>query len=320
MSDHRDEFLTEEEAAALWKRAAMLQSEAIQRAESARRESAEGALTTASTSPPEDGYALEHVRSAAIEAGISAEFLDAALTDMKAQNVMKPERPAGRLLRKFIGDQPDVITARRIIEAPPRQVLATMEELLPKDPYKLSLVDRSGDVLNGGLLTFNIEGAGWTATEGFAQTAAAADFRQVVATLTPLGDSSCELTMHGPVAWAHRTNAGIGAGLVGFGSVLGFAGGTAGGSALAAALVASGVGVAVAAAAAAAMTVGGTVLATVGGTIGFQKIYDYSIAKGQQGLDAMLAALAMKAQGGWGLSLAAEEAPPKALAEPSTPE
>lgn len=322
MSDHIDDFLSEEDAAALWKRAAMLQSEALQQAEAARRERAEDALAPGADPLQDSGYALEHVRAAAIEAGIGAEFLDAALTDMKAVGVMKPKRPAGRLIRRFIGDQPDVITARRLIEAPPEAVLRAMEEMLPKEPYKLTLVDRTGDALKGGLLTFSIEGANWTATDGFARTAAAADFRQVVATLDPMGEdgSRCELTFRGPVAWAQRINAGIGAGIVGFTSVMGFGAGTLGGSALAGALVASGVGAAIAAAAAAALTVGATVLATVGGTLGFQKMYDYSIDQGQKGLDAMLAALAMKAQGGWGLTLPTDTDSPKALAEPRTPE
>lgn len=318
MSDH-EEFFSEEQAAALWKRAAMLQSEAIQQAEAARRERAGTDLVPANT-PDHTGYALEHVRAAAVEAGIGAEFLDAALTDMRAAEVMKPARPAGRILRRFIGHQPDVVTSRRLIEASPAEVLASMEEILPKEPYLLTLEDRSGDPLNGGMLTFHIEGAGWTASSGFAYTAAAADFRKVIATLAPMGEdgSRCELTVHSPVAWAHRTNAGIGGGLVAFGSVLGFAGGTLGGTALATGLVASGIGAVFAAGAAAAVTVGGTVLATVGGTLGFQKLYDYSIGKGQQGLDAMLAAIAMHAQGGWGLGPAADSEA-KAIAEPRTP-
>lgn len=321
MADH-DEFFSEEQAAALWKRAAMLQSEAIQQAEAARRERAGTDLAGTSDVDADRGYALEHVRAAAVEAGIGAEFLDAALTDMKAEQVMKPERPSGRLLRRFIGSQPDVITARRLIEAPPAKVLKAMEELLPKEPYKLTLVDRSGEPLNGGLLTFNIEGAGWTATAGFAYTAAAADLRKIIATLVPIGEDGtrCELTVHGPVAWAQRTNAAIGAGLVTVGSGLGFGGGTLAGTALATALVASGVGAVVAAGAAAAVTVGSTVLAAVGGTLGFQKMYDYSIGKGQEGMDAMLSAIAIHAQGGWGLGPSGAEDDVRALATPRTPE
>lgn len=321
MSDHNDDFLSEEQAASLWKRAAMLQSEALQRAESARREEAGKALAPASPAKPEDGYALEHVREAAIEAGISAEFLDAALTDMRAATAMEPKRRVGRLTRSFIGDPPGVVTVQRLILAAPEAVLRSMEELLPGEPYRLTLVDRSGDPLNGGVLTFNIEGAGWVATtmDTFTQAASGADFRQVLATLRPVDDGeSCELTLHAPVEWAQRVNAAIGVGMVSFAGAAGFGVGSIGGSVLSGALVASGVGIVVAAAAAAAVAVGGTLVAAGTGTVGFQKIYQYSLRKGRQGLEGMIAALAMNAQGGWGLAPPEDEAGPKALADPKT--
>ncbi|MEE8147513.1 MAG: hypothetical protein V3T24_07920, partial [Longimicrobiales bacterium] len=81
------EFLTEEEAARLWQRAAQLQAEAARRAEKSGSEKAEskGAESaTADVAPPE-GYALTHVRSAALEVGITDEFVDAALADLRAE-------------------------------------------------------------------------------------------------------------------------------------------------------------------------------------------------------------------------------------------
>jgi hypothetical protein len=321
VSDHNDEFLTEDQAAALWKRAAMLQSEALQQAESARREEAGKALSPASRTGPDEGYALEHVRAAGIEAGISEEFLEAALTDMRAATAMEPKRRVGRLVRSFIGDPPEVVTLRRLIDAPPEAVLRSMEELLPMAPYNLTLVDRTGDPLNGGVLTFNIEGAGWIAatTDTFTGTASGADFRQVLATLRVVGEGdSCEVTLHAPVAWAQGVNAAIGAGMVSFVGAGGFFLGSVGGSVLAGALVASGVGVAVAAAAAAASAVGGTLVAAVAGTAGFQKLYEYSLSKGRKGLEGMIAALALKAQGGWGLTPPRDESEPGVLADPRT--
>ena len=101
------EFLNEEEAAQLWQRAAQLQAEAARRAEKAESDRAETEASgeTADVAPPE-GYALTHVRSAALEVGIANEFVDAALADLRAGRALSqgkrgwrpgavvPQRPA----------------------------------------------------------------------------------------------------------------------------------------------------------------------------------------------------------------------------------
>ena len=79
------DHLTEEQAARLWQRAAALQTEAARKAESQW----DGRQLPSGTEHPEDptdsGYAIEHVRAAAIEAGIGAEFLEAALGRERVQ-------------------------------------------------------------------------------------------------------------------------------------------------------------------------------------------------------------------------------------------
>ena len=82
--DRDPKFLSEEEAARFWQRAAQLQAEAAQKAEALAggREGEE-----ADVDPPE-GYALTHVRSAALEAGISEKFMDAALADVHAERAL----------------------------------------------------------------------------------------------------------------------------------------------------------------------------------------------------------------------------------------
>ena len=112
------DFLDEEEAARLWQRAAQLQAEAAQRAEKAENETAEtGAAEseTADGAPPE-GYALTHVRSAALEVGIANEFVDAALADLHAERTL-PKKKRRRLARWFLGNPPETHTVRRVIEA-----------------------------------------------------------------------------------------------------------------------------------------------------------------------------------------------------------
>ena len=77
MEDLREGPLTEEEAARLWSRAAQLQAEAIRRSEASETAEASADLVA------REGYDLEHVRTAAIEAGIGAEHFDAALRRFK---------------------------------------------------------------------------------------------------------------------------------------------------------------------------------------------------------------------------------------------
>ena len=84
--------LTEEEAAKLWQRAAHLQAEALQRADGGNEDEA-----PASDEERAQGYALAHVREAAIEAGIAAEYLDAALADVRAEQVIHRDARSGRV-------------------------------------------------------------------------------------------------------------------------------------------------------------------------------------------------------------------------------
>ena len=149
------EFLTEEEAARLWQRAAQLQAEAARRAEKAESKEAESA--TADVAPPE-GYALTHVRSAALEVGIPDEFVDAALADLRAERALPQDKRGWRLARWFLKDPPETQTARRVIEASAADVLSATEAVFPVEPYRLTLTDRQGDPLKGGFLIFDVRG------------------------------------------------------------------------------------------------------------------------------------------------------------------
>ena len=86
-------FLSEEEAARLWQRAAQLQAEAARKAEELAQ-AADGAHESAPENKDVDapgGYALTHVRSAALEVGIGSEFMDAALADLRAEGALPEE-------------------------------------------------------------------------------------------------------------------------------------------------------------------------------------------------------------------------------------
>lgn len=141
-------------------------------------------------------------------------------------------------------------------------------------------------------------------TDGFKGEASAADLREVLVTLRASADApnETELTLRGPVAWAHRLNAGVGGVVVGMCGVTGGGIGWAASGALAGALLGSAVvSIPVAAALAAAVTVGSAVGSSALALVGFRGLYGYSIGKGRQGLESLLSVVAVEAQGGWGL-------------------
>ena len=74
MTDADSEILSEDEAGSVWARAAELQAKAAGRVD---------APDAQSSVMPAPGYSLAHVRAAAVEAGIAAEFVDAAMADVR---------------------------------------------------------------------------------------------------------------------------------------------------------------------------------------------------------------------------------------------
>lgn len=303
MSERDTEYLSESEAVRLWQRAAELQAEAARRAEvRAEEEDAAEAGRVASRVAPE-GYALTHVRAAALEAGITAEFVDAALADLRAEREVPTGGLGSGLARRVIPSALDAIVVRRVVEASAEEVLSAMETVLPAEPYRLALVDRRGDPLDGGVLIFDIQGAGIGATQGLAAEAAWADLRQVHVSLRaiPGGSPACEVTIRGPVAWAHSLNAGFSTAFVGASGGLGYVAGSFGGMAVAGILTGLGVGVGAAAAASTAVVIGGVVAGGALGLRGFRWIYDYSIRKGARALGGIAGSVAVRAQGGFGV-------------------
>lgn len=300
MTDER-EFLTEAEALKLWERAAQLQAEEARRAEARAASAAEGELDE-DASPRPDGYALTHVRAAALEAGIGEEFVEAALTEVRATRATQLVAPGSRRISRWLLGKPeDSITARRVVGATPAAVLQAMEEILPQEPYTLTLRERLGSPESGGTLVFDIQGVGFaaTGTPGFRSDASHADLRQVYVTLAPLpGDMPrTEVTVRSPVAWAFRLNAGVSMAMSLVGGGLTFLLSGAIGSGLAF-LGPVGFGLLVAA--------GGTV-GGVGAFTGMRGVYRAGLKRGVRALHGLLANVAARAEGGWGFSPGTEE-------------
>ena len=307
------EFLNEEEAAQLWQRAAQLQAEAARRAEKAESDRAEteaAAGDTADVAPPE-GYALTHVRSAALEVGIANEFVDAALADLRAERALPQGKRAWRLARWFLKDPPETQTARRVIEAAAVDVLSATEAVVREgEPYRLALTDRLGDPLKGGFLVFDVQGLNSPFPRDFALEAKYGGIRQVFLSLQPIEEAtpSCEVTLRSPVAWSHNQDLAVGGVVTGITGAVGLGLGLAGAAAVAA-IGLSGIGVVVAPA---ILVAGG---ATGGGlgVKGYRAMYRYAMRRGQRALDGLLGAVASRAEGGWGITKSQDQEPPPAL-------
>jgi hypothetical protein len=278
MAERDPEVLSEQEAARLWERAAQLQAEAAGKVEPP-------AVHDEST--PSSGYALAHVRSAALEAGIGTEFVDAALADLRVGRAHPPAEKSTSLARRFLNHPPDTITARRVIEATPQEVLSVMEAVFPAEPFRLTLTDQQGDPLDGGVLVFDIQGTTTLLLQGgFAFETREAGLRQVFVSLRSIegSKSSCEMTMHSPVT-SH--NLGLGIGLVvtalgaGVGSLalgaLGLAVGIGPFGAVAGVLVGAGLGLK-----------------------GYRALYRYALRRGGKALEGLVGAVAVRAKGVWG--------------------
>lgn len=296
--DPQRDTLSEAEARRLWQRAAELQAEAARLAELRAAE----AGTDGGDGPSRregEGYALTHVRAAAVEAGIGEGFVESALAEIRAQRAVG-EVGGGlrRPISRWILGRPEAsVTARRVIRGTPREVLQAMEAVLPHEPYRLTLRDRLGDPMDGGILVFDIQGASiaGTAEKGFTGDASFADLRQVLFTLTPHpGDPpATAVTVDAPVAWAWRLNAGLSLILTGLGGALGFAAGGALASATVGLLGPVGAGLLAALA-------GGS--ATGASVSGIRSLHRYGRSRGERALVGMLAAVAARAEGGWGIA------------------
>ncbi len=295
------EFLTEEEAARLWQRAAQLQAEAARRAEKAGSEKAEskGAESATPDVAPPEGYALTHVRSAALEVGITDEFVDAALADLRAERALPQGKRGSRLARWFLKDPPETHTVRRVVEAAAADVLSATEAVFPVEPYRLTLTDRQGDPLKGGFLIFDVQGLNSPFPRDFALEAKYGGIRQVFLSLQPIEGAapSCVVTLRSPVAWSHNQDLAVGGFVTGITGVIGLGLGLAG----AAAIGLGGIGALGPLVAPAVLIVGGA----TGGGLGlkvYRAAYRYAMRRGERALDGLLGAVASRAEGGWGIT------------------
>ncbi len=151
--------LTEQEALAVWQRAAQLQAEAARRME---RTAKLQAPTTADHADAASGsYRVRDVEAAAVEAGISRQYVALALAERRTQapGVVVPVI-SERLDRQFtsmLGTADRAISVSRVINASPKATLAAIDTVFTAAPYKLKFNDAvNGHPLDGGVLRFTM--------------------------------------------------------------------------------------------------------------------------------------------------------------------
>ncbi|HEX9886344.1 MAG TPA: hypothetical protein VGA70_07635 [Longimicrobiales bacterium] len=157
MNDERLAFVSEEEAARLWKRAAELQVEASRRIE--ERSRSLHAPPGPSGFPAGHHFPIGEVLAAAREVGIDEEFLTTAVAELledRAEGQGLPPDFIERCAARFFGSPPSTLEATGRIRAPVAEVYRILQLLLPGEPYRLRLRGTLGeDPLTDGVLVFD---------------------------------------------------------------------------------------------------------------------------------------------------------------------
>ena len=269
-----DSHLTEEQARQLWARATQLQEDARRRAEEAAR------ALPVPVGRDESGFALEHVRQAAVEAGIDARFVDTAWRETQAG--VAPAKPrVDRRITRFLGGERRVLEASRSISASPQEALEAVHDVFTGDGCKLALADQvGGHPLDGGSLVF-------TATADYSTQIGKAvmwsDMREFLVSFSPASpEGPTVVRVRAPMEHSRKLNYRVGVGLNGVISAGGFGGGLA---------IAAGMGLL--APVVAAVGIGGFAATWLATLKGYRWMYRHALTKGEQGLNQLLRQVAV---------------------------
>lgn len=297
-----DPKLTEDEARALWERAARLQAEA-----SARELSAPAADDSSKQEETRSGdYSVEVVRRAAEEAGIAREFVDRALQErtFEGEATGVVDRWADRLL----GEGSRISRVTGVVEGSVEEVFESLRRVLPNAPFGFSLSGtRGGAPLEGGTLVFEVPYYG-SAGSGVAQPSGPvmdirhwADLKEVFVRLAPVPVEEgkkprTELQVWASTAHARRTNFWVGGVAA---AVVGIAAGAAG-------FLVTGGALELAAASEVLIQLGAGTASGLTGLLGtargWRPVYRYGQKKGQGGMQRIIDAVRVDLQTGGGFS------------------
>lgn len=290
-----DRVIPEEQAQAIWLRAAQLQADAATRVEQRSRERT--GLTGVTTALATGGYLLRDVEAAAQEVGINPEFVALALAEQAGPRDRAPAPVPGdrkdRAFTTLLGTSARSLSVSRIIRGTPKSVLEAIGRVLPARPYLMTFKDTvGGHPLDGGVLVFSVpnmmRGLGMGA--GSAENYTTFTYRmyqlelfQLNVTLRPVQGQSggaCEVTVYGDLRPGLQKNLTANKWIA---SILA-AGAGATSVAAGVSLLAHG-GLALLPGVAAAAVLGG------GSLLWYRWLYRHALKKSTEELDAMLQAL-----------------------------
>ena len=167
------DVLSERDAIAVWQRAAQLQAEAAHRMERSINLTAPAASPDARQPVPTDAFRLSDVEAAAVEAGISRQFVAIALAERSTvaaaggAAVVPLDDKTERRITTMLGVTDRSISVSRVIKAPPKATLQLIGRVFTAAPYSLKVRETiNGHPLDGGILRFDIANVYNAMTEG----------------------------------------------------------------------------------------------------------------------------------------------------------
>ncbi|MFN0098532.1 MAG: serine/threonine-protein kinase [Gemmatimonadaceae bacterium] len=160
-------ILSEEDALAVWQRAAQLQAEAAHRMERSAKltpvTSRDSGSPRAAEAPVDSGrFRVRDVEAAAVEAGISRQYVALALAEVRTRGVDQAKKYSiseaeDRRFTLFMGTPDRAMSVSRVIPGAPRAVLAALGQVFTSPQRGLELVDTvNGHPLDGGILRFRM--------------------------------------------------------------------------------------------------------------------------------------------------------------------
>ena len=216
------EVLSESDAIAVWQRAAQLQAEAAHRMERSINLSAPATEGRTSRPQPTDSYRLSDVESAAVEAGISRQFVAIALAERGAggaagQSLVPIDARADRRITTMLGTTDRSISTSRLIKADAKTTLKVIGRVFTAHPYRLAVGETvNGHPLDGGILRFAVpglvvlmEGGSGVIASGLVYRCNQLDLAQLNVTLKPRGSAAapeCEVVISGDLRDGQRKN------------------------------------------------------------------------------------------------------------------
>lgn len=293
------EVLNERDAMALWQRAAQLQAEAAHRMERSVNLSAASNVHDGDASLlPTDAYRLRDVEAAAVEAGISRQFVAIALAERQSASgtgstaVAPLDDRTERRITTMLGTVDRSVSASRVIKADAKTTLKVIGRVFTAHPYRLAVGETvNGHPLDGGILRFTIPGlsslienGAVSISGGLVYRCSQLDLKLLNVTLKPRGSAAapeCEVVVSGDLRDGQRRNLKY--------SYITIGGMSTGALALATPIAIKAFGLVLATAAFPAVAAAGIIGA--GTMLGYRASFRHALKKTREELDLLLLAL-----------------------------